>query len=167
MDRKEWRDTNARVEGPAENWQEATGELLPASDFPGLDAAQPGLEEAGEGWAAFVGSTANPELTRAERLTQLMVRAARKRLWIAQAYFTPNEALTALRVERARAGVDVRVLAPGSKNDHSFNYDALSFNMLEEGSLVLQDGEAARRMEAFFLEDLKHAREVKAEKAAR
>ncbi|HEX8436076.1 phospholipase D-like domain-containing protein, partial [Archangium sp.] len=125
---KEWRDTNARVEGPvvaqlqqafAENWQETTGELLPASDFPGLDAPQPGLDEAGEGWAAFVASTANPEVTRAERLTQLMVRAARKRLWIAQAYFTPNEALTALLVERARAGVDVRVLAPGDKNDHT------------------------------------------------
>jgi hypothetical protein len=27
--------------------------------------------------------------------------------------------------------------------------------------LVLQDDEAARRMEAFFLEDLRHAREVK------
>lgn len=217
---KEWRDTNARVEGPvvaqlqqafAENWQETTGELLPASDFPGLDAPQPGLDEAGEGWAAFVGSTANPELTRAERLTQLMVRAAHKRLWIAQAYFTPNEALLALLMERARAGVDVRVLAPGDKNDHtsitraqratydalraagvriweyqpammhaktmlvddrlvlvgSINYDPLSFNMLEEGSLVLQDGEAARRMEAFFLEDLKHAREVKPGQAAR
>ncbi|WP_395844309.1 phosphatidylserine/phosphatidylglycerophosphate/cardiolipin synthase family protein [Archangium violaceum] len=217
---KEWRDTNARVEGPvvaqlqqafAENWQETTGELLPASDFPGLDTPQPGLDGAGEGWAAFIGSTANPELTRAERLTQLMVRAARKRLWIAQSYFTPNEALTALLVERARAGVDVRVLAPGDKNDHpsitlvqratydtlraagvriweyqpsmmhaktmlvddslvlvgSINYDPLSFNMLEEGSLVLQDDEAARQMEAFFLEDLKHAREMKAERADR
>jgi cardiolipin synthase A/B len=124
---KEWRDTNARVEGPvvaqlqqafAENWQEATGELLPASDFPGLDTSVPGLSAAGDGWAAFVASTANPELTRAERLTQLMVRAARKRLWIAQAYFTPNDALTELLVDRARGGVDVRVLAPGDKNDH-------------------------------------------------
>jgi cardiolipin synthase len=210
---KEWRDTNARLEGPvvaqlqqafAENWQETTGELLPASDFPGLATSGPGLDEAKEGWGAFVASTANPELTRAERLTQLMVRAARKRLWIAQAYFTPNPALTAQLVEQARAGVDVRVLAPGDKNDHksitraqratydtllaagvriweyqpsmmhaktmlvddrlvlvgSINYDALSFNMLEEGSLVLQDAEAAREMEAFFLEDLQHAREV-------
>ena len=50
---KEWRDTNARVEGPvvaqlqqafAENWQETTGELLPASDFPTLEhvRARPG-----------------------------------------------------------------------------------------------------------------------------
>ncbi|WP_223640874.1 phosphatidylserine/phosphatidylglycerophosphate/cardiolipin synthase family protein [Corallococcus sp. EGB] len=217
---KEWRDTNARVQGPvvaqlqqafAENWQEATGDLLPASDFPTLSVDQPGLDAAGEGWAAFVSSTANPEVTRAERLTQLMVKAAKKRLWISQAYFTPNDALTALLVEKARAGVDVRVLAPGDKNDQkaitvlqrqsygtlraagvrlweyqpsmmhaktmlvddrlvlvgSINYDALSFNLLEEGSLVLEDVEAARQLEAIFLDDLTKAREVQAEQAQR
>ncbi|MFP2925077.1 phospholipase D-like domain-containing protein [Pyxidicoccus sp. 3LG] len=217
---KEYRDTNARVEGPvveqmqqafAENWQEASGELLPASDFPTLAEPIPGMDGAGEGWAAFVGSTANPEVTRAERLTQLMVRAAQKRLWIAQSYFTPNDALSRQLAERARAGVDVRVLAPGDFNDQkvitvaqraeydalleagvriweyqpsmmhaktmlvddrlvlvgSINYDPLSFNLLEEGSLVLEDDEAARGMEAFFLEDLKHAREIRAEQAVR
>ncbi|RKH73572.1 phospholipase D-like domain-containing protein [Corallococcus aberystwythensis] len=217
---KEWRDTNVRVQGPvvaqlqqsfAENWQESTGELLPQTDFPTLSVEQPGLDAAGEGWAAFVSSTANPEVTRAERLTQLMVKAAKKRLWISQAYFTPNDALTALLVEKARAGVDVRVLAPGDKNDQraitvlqrqtydtlreagvrlweyqpsmmhaktmlvddrlvlvgSINYDALSFNLLEEGSLVLEDVDAARQLEAIFLEDLTHAREVQAEQAHR
>ncbi|QAT81756.1 cardiolipin synthase [Corallococcus coralloides] len=217
---KEWRDTNVRVQGPvvaqlqqafAENWQESTGELLPQTDFPTLSVEQPGLDAAGEGWAAFVSSTANPEVTRAERLTQLMVKAAKKRLWISQAYFTPNDALTALLVEKARAGVDVRVLAPGDKNDQraitvlqrqtydtlraagvrlweyqpsmmhaktmlvddrlvlvgSINYDALSFNLLEEGSLVLEDVEAARQLEAIFLDDLTKAREVQAERAGR
>jgi hypothetical protein len=43
------------------------------------------------------------------------------------------------------------------------NYDALSFNLLEEGSLVFEDPQAAREMEAFFLEDLKHATEVHAQ----
>ncbi|MCY1030112.1 phospholipase D-like domain-containing protein [Corallococcus sp. BB11-1] len=217
---KEWRDTNARIQGPvvaqlqqafAENWQESTGELLPATDFPTLSQGQPGLDEAGGGWAGFVSSTANPEVTRAERLTQLMVKAAKERLWISQSYFTPNDALMRLLVERARAGVDVRVLTPGDKNDQpaitllqratydtlleagvriweyqpsmmhaktmlvddrlvlvgSINYDALSFNLLEEGSLVLEDVKAARELEAFFLEDVKRAREVHAERAAR
>lgn len=220
LSEKEWRDTNVWVRGPvvaqmqqafAENWQESSGELLPTTDFPTLAEPAPGLDGAGEGWAAFVGSTANPEVTRAERLTQLMVRAAQKRLWIAQAYFTPNDALAKQLAERARAGVDVRVLAPGDYNDQkvitvaqratydelleagvriweyqptmmhaktmlvddrlvlvgSINYDPLSFNLLEEGSLVLEDDEAARAMEAFFLEDLEHAKEVRAERASR
>ena len=81
----------------AENWQETTGELLPASDFPGLATSVPSLDEAKGGWGAFVGSTATPEVTHAERLTQLMVRSARKRLWIAQAYFTPNRALLTMK----------------------------------------------------------------------
>jgi cardiolipin synthase len=210
---KSWRDTNVVVEGPvvaqmqqafAENWQEASGELLPASDFPTLRRDAPGLDATGKGWAAFVGSTANPEVTRAERLTQLFVRAAKKRLWISQAYFTPNDALATLLMEQARAGVDVRVLAPGDINDQkvmtlaqrggygplleagvriweyqpsmmhaktmlvddrlvlvgSINYDVLSFNLLEEGSLVLEDREAARALEALFLKDVRHAREV-------
>nr|BDT38536.1 phospholipase D-like domain-containing protein [Myxococcus sp. MH1] len=213
LSEREYRDTNARVTGPvveqmqqafAENWQETTGELLPPEDFPTLSLPVPGLDGAGEGWAAFVGSTANPEVTRAERLTQLLVRAATKRLWIAQSYFTPNGPLSELLQERARAGVDVRVLAPGDINDQKFitvaqratydallkagvrvweyqpsmmhaktmlvddrlvlvgsiNYDPLSFNILEEGSLVLEDLDAARQMEAFFLEDLSRAREV-------
>ncbi|RYZ42570.1 MAG: hypothetical protein EOO71_07250 [Myxococcaceae bacterium] len=217
---QEWRDTNVRVQGPvvaqlqqafAENWQESTGELLPLTDFPTLSQGQPGLDDAGEGWAGFVSSTANPEVTRAERLTQLMVKAAKHRLWISQAYFTPNDALMQLLMERAKAGVDVRVLAPGDKNDQraitvlqrqtydallaagvrlwefqpsmmhaktmlvddrlvlvgSINYDALSFNLLEEGSLVLEDVDAARQLEAIFLEDLTKAREVQAERAAR
>ncbi|WP_233582614.1 phosphatidylserine/phosphatidylglycerophosphate/cardiolipin synthase family protein [Corallococcus sp. CA053C] len=217
---KEWRDTNVRVQGPvvaqlqqafAENWQETTGKLLPASDFPTLEQGQPGLDDAGKGWAGFVSSTANPEVTRAERLTQLMVKAAKKRLWISQAYFTPNDALMQLLVERAKAGVDVRVLAPGDKNDQravtllqrntydtllaagvriwefqpsmmhaktmlvddqlvlvgSINYDALSFNLLEEGSLVLEDADAARQLEEFFLDDVTHAREIRAERAER
>ncbi|RYZ34121.1 MAG: Cardiolipin synthetase, partial [Myxococcaceae bacterium] len=217
---KEWRDTNARIQGPvvaqlqqafAENWQESTGELLPVTDFPTLSQGQPGLDEAGGGWAGFVSSTANPEVTRAERLTQLMVKAAKERLWISQSYFTPNDALMRLLVERAQAGVDVRVLTPGDKNDQpaitllqratydtlleagvriweyqpsmmhaktmlvddrlvlvgSINYDALSFNLLEEGSLVLEDVKAARELEAFFLEDVKRAREIHAERAER
>ncbi len=205
---KEWRDTNVRVEGPAvaqmqqafaENWQEVTGELLPTHDFPELSAAN------GRAKAAFVSSTANPEVTRAERITQLLVKAAKERLWISQAYFTPNEQLRALLLERARAGVDVRVLAPGDKNDQkaitlvqratydellpagiriweyqpammhaktmlvddrlvlvgSINYDPLSFKLLEEGSLVVEDAQAARSLEALFLEDLKRAQEVR------
>lgn len=126
---KEWRDVNARVRGPvvsqmqqafAENWQEQTGELLPVEDFPYLQEApiQPAGGELSGARAAFISSTANPEVTTAERITQLMVQRARKRLWIAQSYFTPNDPLRELLIERARAGVEVRVLAPGNKNDH-------------------------------------------------
>lgn len=211
---KEWRDTNVRVRGPAvlqmqqafaNNWQEAAGQLLPPEDFPEATPCGGAAAGATGSEAAFVSSTANPEVTIAERITQLFVQSATKRLWIAQAYFTPNEVLRKQLVAKARAGVDVRVIAPGDKNDHpeitlvqrstydelipagiriweyepamlhsktmlvdddlvligSINYDPLSFNLLEEGALVVRDPKIARKLEQDFLDDVTRAREQK------
>ena len=116
----QWRDSNVRVRGPAvaqmqqafaENWLEQTGTFLPEDQFPPMEAA-------GDTLAAFVTSTGNPQLTRAERLTQLMIAAATKRVWIANAYFMPSPGLTELITRKAQAGVDVRVMTPSDSTDH-------------------------------------------------
>jgi cardiolipin synthase len=116
---EEWRDSNVRFTGPAvrdaqqafaENWQEAGGELLPDAAFPAPDTTGPAT-------AAFVTSTASPQVTRAERLTQLVIAAATRRLWITNAYFVPTHAIFELLLNKARAGVDVRLLVPGIKSD--------------------------------------------------
>ncbi len=82
-----WRDTNFKVTGPAvaemqqafaENWVEEGGSLLPDEDFPRADPT-------GKVEATFVTSTSSDHLTRAERLMQLSVAAATKRLWIGNA----------------------------------------------------------------------------------
>jgi cardiolipin synthase len=114
-----WRDTNVRFAGPsvaeaqqafAENWQEAGGNLLPVSAFPEL--APVGSVE-----AVFVSTTAHPVVTKAERLTQLMIALASERVWIANAYFVPTRGILDLLAEKASQGLDVRVLVPGIKND--------------------------------------------------
>jgi len=121
-----WRDANVRFLGPAvseaqqafaENWQEAGGELLPLEDFPIAEAS-------GKATAAFITSTASPVLTRAERLTQLMIAAATKRIWISNAYFVPSRAILQLLGRKASEGVDVRVLAPGKKSDSKTSFGA-------------------------------------------
>jgi cardiolipin synthase len=121
-----WRDENVRFAGPAvagaqqaiaENWQEAGGALLPLTAFPELTAAGPAS-------AAFISSTASPNVTRSERLTQLMIVAARKRLWIANAYFIPSPAILDLLGRKAASGVDVRLLAPGRKSDSKTSFGA-------------------------------------------
>lgn len=120
-----WRDSNVRFSGPAvaeaqqafaENWQEAGGELLP-------DGAFPALEELGGAPAAFVASTASV-VTRAERLTQVMIAAARQRVWISNAYFVPSRGVVELICQKARAGIDVRILAPGTKSDSKTSFGA-------------------------------------------
>jgi cardiolipin synthase len=134
-----WRDTNVSFTGPsvsgaqqafAENWQEAGGGLLPASDFP-----VPEVEASASVQAAFVGSTQGG-VTRAERLTQLLMAAATRRLWIANAYFVPSHGILELLKRKARAGVDVRILAPYKNSDSKTAFGA---QHTEYGSLV-KDG---------------------------
>jgi cardiolipin synthase len=114
-----WRDTNVRFEGPtvadaqqafAENWLEAGGDLLPTSAFPAPAAAGPAD-------AVFVSSSAHPTLTKAERLTQLLIAVAKQRVWISNAYFVPTRGILDLLAEKASQGVDVRILTPGVKSD--------------------------------------------------
>jgi cardiolipin synthase len=117
--RDAWRDSNVRVEGPAvaqmqlafaSAWQEAGGALLPADTFPPLP-------EAGPSRAGFVTSTGRPGISDAERMTRLVVAAATRRLWIANAYFTPPSAILEQLERKVRQDVDVRVLAPGPVHD--------------------------------------------------
>jgi cardiolipin synthase A/B len=119
-----WRDTNVRFAGPAvadaqqafaENWQEAGGSLLPAAAFPSLDGSGPAE-------AAFVGSSGAPVLTRAERLVQVLIAAATKRVWIANAYFVPSQGIRRLLMKKAAQGVDVRLLVAGKKSDSKTSF---------------------------------------------
>jgi len=48
---------------------------------------------------------------------QLLIAAAKKRVWIANAYFVPSEPILQLLERKARKGVDVRILAAGEKTD--------------------------------------------------
>ncbi|RKH31523.1 cardiolipin synthase B [Corallococcus praedator] len=114
-----WRDTNVRVRGPAvrgmqvafaENWQEAGGDFLPPESFPPLAPA-------GEAHACFVASTGHRFLSEASKMWALSIASAKHRLWIANSYFIPSEALSDMLIEKARQGVDVRVLVPGRYHD--------------------------------------------------
>lgn len=129
-----WRDSNVLFSGPAvadaqqafaENWQEAGGTLLPAAAFP-VQASS------GSATAAFVSST-SAVVTRAERLTQLLIAAGKRRIWIANAYFVPSAAVLALLEAKAAGGVDVRLLMPGKNSDSKTSF---GIQHIEYGSLI-------------------------------
>jgi cardiolipin synthase len=115
-----WRDTAARIRGPAvgdlqrafdESLQAAGGTPLPA-------AAYPRLAPVGTHRAAVIASTpAWARTTLAARMTYGLLSSARRRLWVANSYFVPDRSLQQVLLARARAGVDVRVLAPGPWHD--------------------------------------------------
>lgn len=131
-----WRDTSVLFRGPsvteaqqafAENWQEAGGALLPVDDFPAQQATGPAS-------AAFIASTGG-ELTHAERLLQLLIASAQRRIWIANAYFVPSRGIIQLLEQKARAGLDVRLLAPAKNGDSKTAFGA---QHLEYGNLTKQ-----------------------------
>jgi cardiolipin synthase A/B len=153
-----WREANVRFAGPAvldaqqafaENWQEAGGTLLPPEAFPEIVTSGPAS-------AALVTSTISPVLTRSERLVQLMVQAAKKRLWIANAYFVPSRAILDMIEHKAAQGVDVRVLAPGKKSDSktSFGLQHVEYDsLLEKGVRVWEYQPSMMHAKTMLIDD--------------
>jgi cardiolipin synthase A/B len=125
----QWRDTNARCEGPAAlqfqaafgaAWAEATGELLIGDRlYPPelLEALGPPArgDSAGASDACLTGLLyATPAIgsTTAERLLTASIAAARRTLHITNSYFAPDDDVRRLLTDAARRGVDVRILTP-------------------------------------------------------
>ncbi len=129
QDPDHWRDTHLRVRGPAvrgllgafaENWLEATGEVLASDDdVPGLEP----VDGDGEGDAdapalmQVIRSSAGVGSTNVETLFFLALAAARERVDLTSAYFAPRPAFIAALADAAGRGVRVRVLVPGRHID--------------------------------------------------
>lgn len=119
----QWRDTSARVEGAAvdqlqgafvSNWAEVTGQLLLGNQVFDFDAQERGR---GPHTAGLMYSAPSLGSTSAERFFFVAIAAARQRLWLTSAYFTPDRHFRRLLCETAARGVDVRVLTPGPNTD--------------------------------------------------
>ena len=121
QDPDHWRDTHVRVRGPvvrglfgafAENWLEATGEVLVGEGYlPDIP------EQEDSGRMMVVRSSAGVGDTNVEALYYLAIAAARETLDLTAAYFVPRPAFTDALVDAAERGVRVRVLVPGPNID--------------------------------------------------
>ncbi len=121
QDPDHWRDTHVRVRGPvvrglfgafAENWLEATGEVLVGEGYlPDIPEQENG------GPMMVVRSSAGVGDTNVEALYYLAIAAARETLDLTAAYFVPRPAFTDALVDAAERGVRVRVLVPGPNID--------------------------------------------------
>ena len=124
QDPDHWRDTHVRVRGPvvrglfgafAENWLEATGDVLVGEDY--LPELEPGD---GGGPMQVVRSSAGVGDTNVEALYYLAIAAALESIDLTAAYFAPRPAFTAALCDAAGRGVRVRVLVPGEHIDKGF-----------------------------------------------
>ena len=120
--RRRWRDTMVRVEGQAatnlqatfaENWLEASGEMLVGPDF------FPDCKVEGKTSALVVNSTPSAGgSTRARVLIQTLLALSNRSIHITTPYFLPDASICE-ELERAiKRRVEVKVLTPGDHNDH-------------------------------------------------
>jgi cardiolipin synthase len=121
QDPDHWRDTHVRVRGPvvrglfgafAENWLEATGEVLAGPEYlPELES------DPGGGPMQLVRSSAGVGDTNVEALYYLAIAAARESLDLTAAYFAPRPAFSDALCRAAGRGVRIRILVPGPHID--------------------------------------------------
>lgn len=119
-----WRDTNARLEGPAvkflqaafaESWLETTATAI------GGEGYFPRLEPVGKVPAQIVSSSPAGGSFKNYMLFLLSINSARKSILITNPYFIPDDVMTEALVKAAARGVSVVVLVPG-KIDSQLTY---------------------------------------------
>jgi cardiolipin synthase len=138
----QWRDTTARFTGPAvrqlqatfaAGWAEATGVLLTGDHLFALDEDMDALDGADDEGAtgavsdAYAGLLhASPTLgsTPAERFMALSIAGARRRLFVTNAYFVPDDDFCGMLTDAVHRKVDVRIIVPGRHNDVKTTYHA-------------------------------------------
>jgi cardiolipin synthase len=116
-----WRDTDVRVEGPAvqylqgafaENWLEATGEVLGGEDY------FPRLPARGRVFAQVVRSSPAGGGVSMYTTFLLAMASARRSILITNPYFLPDRKMLDIVLDAVERGVRVRVLVP-----HAIDHD--------------------------------------------
>jgi len=125
-----WRETNARIEGPAvnhlqaafsESWLEATGILLGGEEY------FPRLEPRGKVPVQIVKSSPVGGSFKNYMLFLLSITSAKKSILISNPYFIPDDRMIEALLNAVARGVRVMILVPG-KIDHPITYRASRSN---------------------------------------
>lgn len=144
-----WRDTQVRITGPVvqqfqalffATWARAAGTPAPVRDdyFPAQGAAGSSII------AALASEHGTPNEAAIHGVHVAVAQAARRCLWITQAYFTPDSSLREALIGAARRGVDVRVLVPGfSDSEAVLNASRAIYGQLLEGHVRIFEYDAA------------------------
>lgn len=120
QDAEHWRDLQIRIEGPAvrplqsgfaQNWLEATGELVTGTDF------YPEPHRAGPLALQTVMSSPETGASTVRVIYFLGISSARKTIEIANPYFVPDHVSLDLFRDAVKRGVRVRVMVAGIRND--------------------------------------------------
>lgn len=120
QDADHWRDSHFRIEGPAvahmqaafmDNWMKTSGEVLHGEDY------FPPIEPVGEHYAQVFKSSSSEGSESVRLMYLLSIASARKTVYIANAYFVPDDLSVQTIVRALQRGVKVKILMPGTRTD--------------------------------------------------
>ena len=118
--KEHWRDTVARVEGPAvtqmqfafmDNWVKSRGELLTGLDY------FPQSSPRGTCMAQVLKSSPSEGSSAVKLMYVVSIVSAKKSIYLSSAYFIPDSDTMRALEGAVRRGVDVRVIVPGEYTD--------------------------------------------------
>jgi cardiolipin synthase len=122
QDPEHWRDVMFKVSGPLASslqgafvdiWAGSTGEILVGDAMYPPSQSTAGVER----FVHLVNSPADDDQAMANFFL-MSIFAARAKLYVTTPYFVPDEPLKEALGNKARAGLDVRLLLPGPEIDH-------------------------------------------------
>jgi cardiolipin synthase len=117
QDRKHWRDTGLRIEGPVvnrmqgafcENWIESTGEVLAGERY------FPPLQTRGTSSAHVAYTSPTGSLSAVQVLYYLAIAAARREILIQNPYMLPDDDAIEAMAQAVKRGVVVKVMVPAT-----------------------------------------------------
>lgn len=120
QDADHWRDSHFRVVGPAvsqmqsafmDNWMKTSGTVLHGEEY------FPPLEPVGEHHAQVFKSSSSEGSESVRLMYLLSIASARKTVYIANAYFVPDDLSIQTIVRALERGVKVKILMPGTRID--------------------------------------------------
>jgi len=114
--RMAWRDTSVRLEGPAVTALEHGHARVWRATGPTAAATELAAEATPAGDVRAWVIETRPGTARVSRAAVQQYDAAQERIWISDAYFVAPLFLGSALLDAARAGVDVRLLVPGTSD---------------------------------------------------
>ena len=120
QDAEHWRDSHFRIEGPVasqmqaaflDNWIKTSGEVLHGADY------FPELKDSGTHYAQVFKSSSSEGSESARLLYLLSIASAEKTVYIANAYFVPDDLSLDTIIQALKRGVALKILLPGKRID--------------------------------------------------
>ena len=120
QDKDHWRDSHFRIEGPAvaqmqsafmDNWIKTTGDVLHGNEY------FPALVPVGEERAQVFKSSPSEGSESVRLMYLLSAASAQKNIYIANAYFVPDDLSLQTLVRALKRGVKITILTPGAGTD--------------------------------------------------